>query len=103
MKYGRSLSFCVREILEGKVRLEEVGCIVSSTKFSSVDEIMESSYLENYWRGFSRKKILMVLTYLGNGRLIQPRLYQEGLMQALYRYPIWANSFKECIDSLECM
>ena len=46
--YLSSLSFGVKDILEGRIKLQEVDAIVSGTKFSGPEEATEN-YSRVYW------------------------------------------------------
>ena len=103
MKYGRSLSFCVKDILDGKVSYNEVGKIVASTACKNDDDWVKvvEQYMLSYWYGYSFldcKSIVWGL--LDANKIEQPRL-TSGKMQAMYKYGNWANTYQEVIDSLE--
>ena len=70
---GLSLSFCVRDILAQKISVNEISCIVTSTRFENLDDAVEHYYAV-YWSSFGNKRdikfILNELKYL----IIQPRL-----------------------------
>jgi len=103
MKYGRSLSFCVKDILSGKVSIDEVGKIVSSTACKTDGDWQEliEIYSRSYWHDFSSFEINDVMTQLiYGGKIEQPRL-SNGKMQALYRSTMWANSYDEVVETLE--
>lgn len=104
MKYGRSLSFCVKDILSGKVSIDEVGKIVSSTACKNDEDWqgLIKSYSQSYWRDFSSLEINDIMTQLiYGGKIEQPRL-SNGKSQALFRADgIWADSYNEVIETLE--
>ena len=63
---GFSLSFCVKDILLGEVKAEEVIYIYSAcrpTSATDVEEIIQR-YSETYWRQFTKEQISSVLTAL---------------------------------------
>ena len=104
MRYGRSLSFCVKDILSGKVSISEVGKIVSSTACKN-DEDWKSlidAYSQSYWYDFSSLEINDVMTRLiREGKIEQPRLLNSKV-QALYRAGgNWADSYEEVVGTLE--
>ena len=124
MKYGRSLSFCVRDILNGEVKLEDVGAIVTSTLMRNEKDLKQvfDSYMESYWSEYSTNKTIefnnltirirsnskyskgdvwkIVKKLWDEGKIYQPRL-NKNVCQALYKYPIWCDSFEEAYESLE--
>lgn len=75
MKIGLSLSFCVQDIVKGKVRLDEVLCIITGTKATTEAEreAVLTDYCRTYWRGHE-ESALAVMKELAP-RLIQPRIY----------------------------
>jgi hypothetical protein len=102
MKYGRSLSFCVKDILSGKVSINEVGKIVTSTACKNAKDWKEliALYSQTYWNDFSSLEIENVMTQLiSDGKIEQPRL-SNGKIQALYLAGIWADSYGEVIETL---
>lgn len=56
---GLSLSNCLRDIAQGRINLDEVSAIVSSTAFISVQECLDEYYYK-YW--YSLDKILIAKT-----------------------------------------
>ena len=101
--YGCSLSFCVQDILSGKVSLEDVRCIITSTKLESFNDFKEciSRYLETYWIDFPENSVRGVCYYLWfTGKIIQPRIKKEGWMQNLSGGEHWKFSLRECVNNL---
>ena len=102
MKYGRSLSFCVRDIVNGEVEYNDVSVIVTNTcaknrkEFEKIIEI----YSGSYWRGFASVAKGVALDLWDQGKIQQPRLINNRIGQKLYAYDIWADSYQEAIDSL---
>ena len=56
---GLSLSFCVRDILDGKVAVEDVECIVAGTAAETDEdwECLVVGYAQSYWRKHSMEQI----------------------------------------------
>lgn len=104
MKYGRSLSFCIKDILSGKVSYNEVGKIVTSTACKNDESWVKllEQYQQSYWYDYSMVECRAVLFgLLFANKIEQPRLI-DGRMQALYRSDgHWANTYQEVIDTLE--
>lgn len=103
MKYGRSLSFCVLDILRGKVKLDDLGAIVASTLIRDENDLKEvfNSYMESYWYEYDKEKVWELVKHLWDiGKIYQPRL-NKSVGQALYKFSIWCDSFSEAYESLE--
>ncbi len=104
MKYGRSLSFCVKDILSGKVNKNDVGKIVTSTSFNDIKSWQDgiAQYYDSYWYDFATLKECQNLInwLIDNNKIEQPRLI-NGKIQALYKFENWADTYQEVIDSLE--
>ena len=103
MKYGRSLSFCMADILDGTIPEKQVGAIVTSTACKdNVDwnRLLES-YCETYWVKFDKEECFKLLFRLINsGKIVQPRL-DDGIVQLLYAYPDkWVDSMEDAMKSL---
>jgi len=77
---GLSLSLVIRDILDGKLPLERVVGIISSTRAKNEKEFQEllSDYCNTYWMNNPEyaKKIAMEL--YKNGRIFQPRLFNNN-------------------------
>jgi len=76
-KVGLSLSLCVRDILRGKIKEEEVKEIIAGTNASPEqwDGLMKN-YKESYWRENPEEGEAIARRLLDAGKIRQPR--QEG-------------------------
>ena len=105
MKYGRSLSFCVKDILSGKINKNDVGVIVTSTSFKNPEMWQKGieSYQNSYWYDYTLEECTNLINWLiDNNKIEQPRL-TNGKVQALYKFSKWADTYQEAIASLEYM
>jgi (2Fe-2S) ferredoxin len=78
MFIGLSLSFCVKDILAGKVSIDAVKAIISGTLIQSEKELqgLLSAYSETYWRDFSDEAAEEIVRKLIiSGKFIQPRVF----------------------------
>jgi hypothetical protein len=96
--WGRSLSKCVQDILDEKVRYEDVEGIVASTL------LMTTSALEDWAKrnifGYDPKTVSELLYCIWNdGKLYQPRLNKNVAQSTVY--PAWCDTFEEAYASLE--
>lgn len=93
MKVGLSLSLCIRDILEGKVSLDEVERIVTSTKCRTPADW--TWLLENYRREYWGKdpdlgeKIARQL--LAAGKIEQPRMNDPMVTSVKPKQGLWIN------------
>lgn len=73
---GLSLSFCVKDIVLGKVALADVEFIVAGTCAGSAEEWQEllNQYSKTYWDDFPERAREVALHLINDGRVIQPRL-----------------------------
>jgi len=80
MKVGMSLSFCVSDIVKGKVSLDEIRFISTGTcvKTSEQWDKIIASYQETYWRKFPQEGERITRLLIEQGKILQPRL--EGLL-----------------------
>ncbi len=69
---GMSLSFCVKDILNGKIRIEDISGIISSTKVESCEKAFE--YYASYWGKFASKETCMETLKKVWPLVFQPRL-----------------------------
>ena len=92
---GFSLSFCVKDILEGLIRLEDVIAIIAATKMDGGEEAFIQraldAYSPVYWRAYSVDEARRVLQEL-YPRVVQPRLTTDmsphtgAMMKAVKRH-----------------
>lgn len=78
MKIGFSFGHCIRDIVEGKVPLDDVLLIVASTRFTGVEglESVVDHYMFDRFDGLDRDEVLVVATDLyKTGRIHQPRTF----------------------------
>ena len=91
MKYvGLSLSFCVRDLIEGKKSLDEVTFIYSGTRCENKEhwESVIKTYRISYWYDNPDEGERLARYFIENGLIIQPRLegrYHTG------RHEIWVE------------
>jgi len=103
MKYGRSLSFCVKDILSGRIDKNDVGMIVTSTSFKNPEMWRNGieSYQKSYWCDYSIEECTNLVNWLiENNKIEQPRSI-NGKVQTLFKNKHWADTYQEAIESLE--
>lgn len=76
MKRGLSLSLCVRDIIDGRVNVEDVEVIVTNTAARDSNDWSKlmDQYCNSYWRGQSDRARRVVDLLLAADRIVQPRL-----------------------------
>lgn len=87
MMRGLSLSFCVRDIAEGRVRVEDVEMIVTNTCARSVQdwERLMDQYSRSYWRGCAEQARRVVELLLASNRIVQPRVENPDYRHSIDR------------------
>ncbi|MDB5603445.1 MAG: hypothetical protein JWP25_345 [Bradyrhizobium sp.] len=73
---GLSLSFCVKDIIEGTVALESVETIISGTFFTDRDMFhtgMKHGYCHTYWRKDPERAHQIAMQLWDAGKIDQPR------------------------------
>ena len=70
---GLSLPLCICDILDGKVDVNDIACIVTSTAFKSVDEAVEV-YYDSYWDTVPKVQVAYLLRGIWH-IIAQPRIY----------------------------
>lgn len=73
---GRSLSFCIQDVLSGRVALEDVEKIVAGTTARTEEDwaTLVEMYQGSYWRDFPAEAAELVGQLRAQGRIEQPRL-----------------------------
>lgn len=82
---GHSLSLCVADIIQDRVRLENVAAIISNTAARDArdwDKVIES-YCATYWRSDAGRARRVVQYLRDANRISQPRLVHAGYSRAL--------------------
>ena len=78
---GLSLSFCVKDIIEGKVALESVEKIITGTHYTDRETFhtgMQQSYCHTYWKKDPEKAHQIAMQLWDEGKIHQPRSQGEG-------------------------
>ena len=77
---GLSVSFCVRDIVVGKMALDQVEKIVAGTKLPDVEawERCIKMYRESYWRENPDQCEQTLRQLLAEGKIYQPALDPEN-------------------------
>jgi len=73
---GLSLSCCVRDIVEGKIKKEDVNFLVIGTKYRNDfhwEEVLEI-YKKYYWKKNPKKGAEIANYFRNNGLIRQPRV-----------------------------
>lgn len=92
---GLSLSFCIRDVVEGKVNIEQVEKIYSSTRAETDERLTELMrlYKEVYWRKDPERGERIARAMFAQGLIIQNRLQQgqEDVATDITN-GVWVNS-----------
>lgn len=87
---GLSLSACISSILKGDVKENEVICIISSTLFDSIDDMIEQ-YSAFYWARYDKTQVRNLLIRL-HGVIYQPKECHIGYKGHSIHMGIWFNT-----------
>ncbi len=77
---GKSLSFCVKDIVEGKVALADVERIVAGTFYTDRDMFhtgLRADYCRTYWRLNPTEAHRVAMRLWDDGKIDQPRCRGE--------------------------
>jgi hypothetical protein len=97
MKIGFSLGRCVRDIVNGLVKVEDVAWIIASTLIESEEQlrnvILQYTYEPTYLSGLDEDRCQRVaLTLYDSGRILQPRM--QGVRRTkVPEDSIWADLY----------
>jgi hypothetical protein len=102
MKYGRSLSLCISDVMQHNVKEQDIALIVTSTRANNRESFVSlvDHYCESYWDNNPLWAKDIALRLYDAGKIIQPRLENNNLCQRLEGLQIWANTEKEVYASL---
>lgn len=84
---GLSLSFCVTDVLKGKVTLKDIEYIVAGTCAGNSDAYQDvlAGYAEKHWIANPEEGVRVALELYRSGKVHQPRLANAN------RFPVTAN------------
>jgi len=94
---GLSISFCVAQIVRGKMPRERVAKIIAGTKADSQeawDSVIER-YRDIYWRGIEDDAEKLLREMLAEGKIEQPRLVSGQAPCLAFGY--WVESENEIV------
>jgi len=76
MKVGLSVSFCIRDMVAGKVNPADVSMIVAGTKAATPEawEGIITRYRDIYWRDKPASCEALLREFLAANKVVQPRL-----------------------------
>ena len=74
---GNSLSMCVEDILDGRMRIEKVVCIIAASRFPTMEDAIKY-YSPTYWRKYNEGEILATLIVVWP-RVLQPRIWDASI------------------------
>ena len=76
LKIGLSLSFCIADILNGKVKVEEIHKIITNTKIEDNPQWQNviERYGKHYWDGRYSEAEAIIDQLRDEGRIYQPRV-----------------------------
>ena len=76
MLIGFSLSNCIRDIIEGRVELDDVEYIITGTKIETDLQLEETfdCYTQHHWQHNPRKATMIFALLWRSGRIFQPRV-----------------------------
>lgn len=87
---GRSFNSCMKAIMHGAVKPEQVVYIVTSTAFKSREEFekaLRERYLKHY--RWDVATVELALRFWDEGRIVQPRLKNPHFFQDISGNNIW--------------
>jgi hypothetical protein len=103
MKYGRSLSLCISDVMQHNVKEQDIALIVTSTRAKDRDSFVAlvDHYCESYWDNNPLWAKEIALRLYDAGKIIQPRLKDNNLHQKLCGISIWTDNEKAVYASLK--
>ena len=102
MKIGLSLSFCVQDIIEGKMDINDVAFIYSGTKAKTKeqwDDVL-THYADCYWQYNKMMGMTIARRLLNDGMIIQPRLEGKYLFKGKLNWLDEHEFNKYCKENL---
>lgn len=96
---GLSVSFCIRDIVDGTIPLNSVekiiGGIVARTD-REIDKLIEQ-YCNSYWSKYPEKAENVFRQLLAEGKIKQPRLVNDRHFPNIGNHKIWVETEEEII------
>ncbi len=96
---GLSVSFCIRDIVNGTVPLANVEKIIGSIAVRTELEVADliKSYCQVYWRECSQEAEKVFRQLLAEGKIEQPRLDNSDHFPMLHNHIHWVESEDQII------
>jgi len=100
---GLSLSSCVRDILAGHVRLEQVEKIIAGTTAETDEDWdrLATAYARSFWSSDPTRAREIVRELVTSGRVEQPRLAGEACYSISQGY--WVSRDPGTIDGVQLL
>lgn len=85
MLIGLSLSFCIADIINGRVNRDDVLYIIAGTRIRNVDEFNRvlDTYADCYWSNLPQLARSIATDFYNQGLLLQPRI-QGGMPPTIF-------------------
>jgi hypothetical protein len=100
---GLSLSKCIKDVIDGLVKTEDIKCIIARTRIRNTPELVGvvDSYCKLWWKKDPVLGRYLAYMFWDTGKIIQPRLQSDGGGVAVELYCAededtghWAQIFK---------
>jgi len=93
---GLSLSFCVLDIVEGKVSINDVQKIITGSVFGNagVDRLVDL-YCDSWWHRCKREAATIFYELLEAGKIQQPRLIKDDHFPVVHEGIRWVATEAE--------
>lgn len=103
---GLSVSFCVRDIVNGTVPLVSVEKIIGSIAVRTDQEVDDliKSYCQVYWRECPVEAEKVFRQLIAEDKIEQPRLVNDRHFPNIGNHKLWVESENEIVwqDQMEC-
>jgi len=96
---GLSVSFCIKDIVEGRMRIEDVQKIIGGITARTPECIEEviSQYKKSYWLEYPDKAEAIFRRLLAERKIEQPRLVNDQHFPMLTNHVRWVESEDQII------
>jgi hypothetical protein len=102
MLYGLSVSFCIKDLIEGKVAYEDIECIIAGTAVRNEDDLVKLAevYEETYWRNDPELGHDYLWRLWEDGKIFQPRLFYGNEFAPMIAEGHWVLSAEDAWDTI---
>lgn len=100
--YGLSVSFCIKDLIQGKVEYEDIDYIIAGTRMLNEEDVAKVSeyYEKSYWRDNPELGHDFLWRLWEDGKIFQPRVFYGDSHSPMIADGHWVLTAEDAFDSI---